>query len=345
MARAGALRNSALTGTLAASDRGGAFAATSRTLRLFLQSMMLGLGAWLAIQGEVTPGIMIAASILLGRALAPIDQAVAQWPVFQRALQGRRSLAQFLRDTPEEPERTPLPVPKALLEAENLVVAAPGAGVPAVRGVSFRLEPGHAVGIAGPSASGKSTLAKALAGVWPAIGGKAMLGGASLDQYEEDALARHLGWLPQEVVLFEGSVAENIARLDLDPDPEAVVEAAMRAGAHEMILDLPGGYDFEVAASGAALSGGQRQRIALAPGLFWRPGSRGARRAGRASRRRGRRSAQPGGGGPQGAGRCGGDRGASAHGICRMRRRLPDGEWPGPAGRGLSSFSRRVSAR
>ena len=271
MARAGELRNTALTGTLAASDRGGAFAAASKTLRLFLQSMMLGLGAWLAIQGEVTPGIMIAASILLGRALAPIDQAVAQWPTFQRALHGRRSLAQFLRDTPEEPERTPLPAPKALLEAENLVVAAPGARVPAVRGVSFRLEPGHAVGIAGPSASGKSTLARALAGVWPPLSGKAMLGGAALDQYGEDALARYLGWLPQEVVLFEGSVAENIARLDPDPDPAAVVEAAVRSGAHEMILDLPGGYDFEVAAGGAALSGGQRQRIALARAFYGDP--------------------------------------------------------------------------
>ena len=269
--RAGALRSAALAGTVAASDRGGAYAAASRTLRLFLQSMMLGLGAWLAIRGEVTPGIMIAASILLGRALAPIDQAVAQWPTFQRALQGRRSLAELLRETPAEPERTPLPAPKAVLEAENLVVAAPGAQVPAVRGVSFRLEPGHAIGIAGPSASGKSTLARALVGVWPPLTGKATLGGAALDQYSEDALARHLGWLPQEVVLFGGTVAENIARLDPDPDPDAVVEAAMRAGAHEMILALPGGYDFAVAAGGAALSGGQRQRIALARAFYGDP--------------------------------------------------------------------------
>ena len=269
--RAGALRNAALTDTVAASDRGGAYAAASKTLRLFLQSMMLGLGAWLAIRGEVTPGIMIAASILLGRALAPIDQAVAQWPMFQRALQGRRSLAGLLLETPEEPERTPLPAPKALLEAENLVVAAPGAQVPAVRGVSFRLEPGHALGIAGPSASGKSTLVRALAGVWPPLAGKATLGGAALDQYGEEALARHVGWLPQEVVLFGGTVAENIARLDPEPDPDAVVDAAIRAGAHEMILALPGGYDFSVAAGGAALSGGQRQRIALARAFYGDP--------------------------------------------------------------------------
>ena len=270
-ARAGALRDGALASTMAASDRGGAFAVTSKTLRLFLQSMMLGLGAWLAIRGEVTPGIMIAASILLGRALAPIDQAVAQWPVLQRALQGRRSLARLLAETPEERSHTPLPAPAALLEAENLVVAAPGAEVPAVRGISLRLEPGHAVGIAGPSASGKSTLAKALCGVWPPTAGRAALGGAALDQYGEEALARHIGWLPQEVVLFEGSVAENIARLAPAPEADAVVEAAVRADAHEMILGLRGGYDFQVAAGGTALSGGQRQRIALARAFYGNP--------------------------------------------------------------------------
>ena len=155
--RAGALRGAALTATVVASDRGGAYAVTSRTLRLFLQSMMLGLGAWLAIRGEVTPGIMIAASILLGRALAPIDQAVAQWPVLQRALAGRRTLAKLLHETPEEPDRTPLPAPRAVLEADNLVVAAPGAKVAAVRGVSFRVDPGQALGIAGPSASGSGS--------------------------------------------------------------------------------------------------------------------------------------------------------------------------------------------
>jgi len=271
LARSRALRSRALVETVAASDRGGAFAVSSRTLRLFLQSMMLGLGAWLAIRAEVTPGIMIAAAILLGRALAPIDQAVGQWPVLQRALSARRSLADLLSATPEEPARTPLPVPEARLEAESVVVMAPGAAVAAVRGVSLRLEPGSAVGIAGPSASGKSTLAKALAGVWPPLAGKVTLGGAALDQYGEDALARHIGWLPQEVVLFEGSVAENIARLEPEPDAGAVIEAAQCAGAHEMILALPGGYDFRVAAGGAALSGGQRQRIALARAFYGGP--------------------------------------------------------------------------
>ena len=270
-ARSGALRTAALGKTLAVSDRGGAYAAVSRTLRLFLQSLMLGLGAWLAIRGEVTPGIMIAASILLGRALSPIDQAVGQWPVLQRALQARRSLARLLETTPEEPVRTPLPKPQALLEASNLVVVPPGAEAPVVRGVSLRLAPGTVVGIAGPSASGKSTLARALVGVWMPAAGKVTLGGAALDQYGEETLARHVGWLPQEVVLFEGTVAENIARLAPEPDADAVVKAAEQAGAHEMILALPGGYDCQVAAGGAALSGGQRQRIALARALYGEP--------------------------------------------------------------------------
>ena len=271
VARTGRLRHGALVKSMTTSDRGGAFAVTSRTLRLFLQSLMLGLGAWLAIRGEVSPGIMIAASILLGRALAPVDQAVVQWPLLQRTLQARRSLAKLLGDTPQETKRTPLPPPQAHLRAENLVVVPPGAETPAVRAVSLHLQPGRAIGIAGPSASGKSTLAKALTGVWPPLAGKVTLGGAALDQYGEAALARHVGWLPQEVVLFEGTAADNIARLDPEPDAEAVIRAAKQAGAHDMILTLPGGYDFQVAAGGAALSGGQRQRIALARAFYGEP--------------------------------------------------------------------------
>lgn len=271
LARTGALRTEALSKMVAASDRGGAFAVTTRTLRLFLQSMMLGLGAWLAIPGEVTPGVMIAAAILLGRALAPVDQAVGQWPVLQRALSARRSLAELLAATPPEPVRMPLPRPAATLETDAVVVMAPGATMPAVQGVSLQVGPGEAIGIAGASASGKSTLMKALAGVWPPMVGTVALGGAALEQYGEAALARHIGWLPQEVVLFEGTVAQNIARLGLEPEPEAVIAAARRAGAHEMILGLPGGYDFQVAAGGAALSGGQRQRIALARAFYGDP--------------------------------------------------------------------------
>ncbi len=268
VARTGTLRSRALVATIAASDRGGGYAVTSRTLRLFLQSMMLGLGAWLAIRGEVTPGVMIAASILLGRALAPVDLAIGQWPVLQRALRARKALARLLAETPEEAEPMPLPVTRALLEARDVVVVPPGAERPTVWNASLRLEPGRAIGITGPSGSGKSTLARALAGVWPAASGKVTLDGAALDQYADEARAFHIGWLPQEVVLFDATVAENIARLMPDPDPEAVVQAARLAAAHEMILALPGGYNFPVTSGGAALSGGQRQRIALARAFF-----------------------------------------------------------------------------
>ena len=270
VARSGALRNMVLDTTLDSSDRGGFYNVLSRTLRLFLQSLMLGLGAWLAILGEITPGVMIAASVLLGRALAPIDQAVGQWPLLQRTLAGYRSLAALLTETPPEIARTALPAPRALLEAQGLMVAAPGARYAAVRGAALRLEPGQAAGIAGASASGKSTFARALAGVWRPIGGSVRLDGAELEQYGAD-LGRHIGYLPQEVVLFDGTVAENIARLLPDADDAAIVEAAKRTGAHEMILGLPDGYDFQVSAGGAALSGGQRQRIALARAFFGSP--------------------------------------------------------------------------
>ena len=270
VARSAALRDELLDRTLAVSDRGGLFFAISKTLRLFLQSMMLGLGAWLAIHGQVSFGVMIAASILLGRALAPIDQAVGQWPQLQQVLAARRSLAALLAQTPPAPARTTLPQPRAILEVQGLTVAAPGARVPAVRGASFRLAPGQAAGIAGASASGKSTLARALAGVWQPLGGSVRLDGAELEHYGP-ALGRHIGYLPQEVVLFEGTVADNISRLSPDARDADVVDAARRSGAHEMILRLPGGCDFQVSAGGAALSGGQRQRIALARAFFGSP--------------------------------------------------------------------------
>ncbi len=270
VSRSRALRDEQLDRTMVISDRNGLFGVTSRTLRLFLQSMMLGLGAWLAIAGQVTPGVMIAASILLGRALAPIEQAVMQWPQFQRALAARRSLASLLQETPPAPVRTALPAPRAILETQGLTVAAPGAKVAAVRGASLRLEPGQAAGIAGASASGKSTLARALAGIWRPLGGSVRLDGAELEHYGEE-LGRHIGYLPQEIVLFDGTVAENIARFSPDARDEDIVIAAKRTGGHEMILGLPGGYDFQVSAGGAALSGGQRQRIALARAFYGSP--------------------------------------------------------------------------
>ena len=265
------LRGRSLETTIQASDRTGGFSTASKTLRFFLQSLMLGAGAWLAIQGELSPGSMIAGSILMGRALAPIEQAIGQWALVQRAMQGWKSLVELLDKTPAPEERTKLPQPRSILEAQQVTVVAPGEQTAAIRMVSFRMEPGQAMGVIGPSASGKSTLAKAITGIWKPAAGNVRLDGAALEQYGDDDLGRHIGYLPQEIALFDGTVAENIARLTGAPDSAAIVEAARRAGAHEMILGLPGGYDYQVAAGGGKLSGGQRQRIGLARALYGDP--------------------------------------------------------------------------
>ncbi|MGM0584869.1 MAG: type I secretion system permease/ATPase [Pseudomonadota bacterium] len=271
LARWQGLRGRSLETTISASDRTGVFSTASKTLRFFLQSMMLGLGAWLVIGGELTPGMMIAGSILLGRALAPIEQAIGQWAMVQRAVQGWRSLCELLDRTPAQGPKTKLPDPRPILEAQQVTVVPPGEQTAAIRMVSFRLEPGQALGVIGPSASGKSTLARALTGIWQPAAGVVRLDGAALDQYADADLGRHVGYLPQEVALFDGTVAENIARMAVAPDSQAVVDAAKRAGAHEMITRLPGGYDYQVAANGGKLSGGQRQRIGLARALYGDP--------------------------------------------------------------------------
>ncbi|MEM1314207.1 MAG: type I secretion system permease/ATPase [Pseudomonadota bacterium] len=271
LARWNEMRGVSLEKTISASDRTGIFSTASKTIRFFLQSMMLGLGAYLAILGEVTPGVMIAGSILMGRALAPIEQAIGQWALVQRAAQGWGSLKELLDKTPEEAEKTQLPVPRSILEAQQVTVVAPGEQTAAIRMVSFRMEPGQAMGVIGPSASGKSTLAKAICGIWRPASGVVRLDGAALDQFRDADLGRHVGYLPQEIALFDGTVAENIARLSQQPDADQVVLAAKRAGAHELILSLPDGYDTQVAAGGGKLSGGQRQRIGLARALYGDP--------------------------------------------------------------------------
>ncbi len=261
-------RSLALAQGIAAADLAGSFGAVSKTFRLFLQSAMLGLGAYLVLQGQLTAGAMIAASILMGRALAPIEQAVGQWAVVTRAQEGRGRLADLLTRQPVEPVRTALPRPRAILEAQNLTVVPPGDTQAVLRMVSFRLEPGQALGIIGPSGAGKSTLARAIIGVWRPAGGKVRLDGATLDQYDPDVLGSYIGYLPQRITLFEGTIAENIARLQADPDPVKVVAAAKKAAAHDMITKLPDGYDTRVATLGGRLSGGQVQRIGLARALY-----------------------------------------------------------------------------
>lgn len=265
------LRDEALAASIGASDWTGSFAAFTKSFRLFLQSAMLGAGAYYVLLGEMTPGSMIAGSILLGRALAPVEQAMGRWAVLQRGRAGWRALSKYLQAVPAAPEHTALPVPKPKLQVTGLTVVPPGERVPTLRNVSFKIDPGQALGVIGRSGSGKSTLARALAGFWPITAGEARLGGATLDQYDPDALGRHIGYLPQTVTLFSGTIAQNIARMAQAPDEAAVVRAAQSANAHDMILQLPGGYDAQLDDNDSRLSGGQRQRIALARALYGDP--------------------------------------------------------------------------
>ncbi|MGJ8617268.1 MAG: type I secretion system permease/ATPase [Sulfitobacter sp.] len=261
-------RGEALEQQVRATDVGGTFSSMTKTLRLFLQSAMLGLGAWLVLQNQMTPGAMIAGSILLGRALAPVELALNQWPVVQRGRTGWENLAQLLGAVPPESVRTVLPKPRAKLAAKGLTVVPPGERQAALKSINFEVEPGQAVGVIGPSGSGKSTLARTLMGVWSPAGGYIRLDGASLDQYGPEILGRHIGYLPQRVQLFDGSIAENIARLSNQPDDAKVVAAAKMAAAHEMILELPQGYDTQIRSGQVRLSGGQMQRIGLARALY-----------------------------------------------------------------------------
>ncbi len=264
-------RQLSLVRTMSSSDRTGTFSSATKSIRLFLQSAMLGLGAYLVLQGEMTAGAMIAGSILLGRALAPVEQAIGQWPMVQRAQTGWQRLADLLKHSPVDIPRTPLPVPRAILDVQQLTVIPPGDKHAALRMMTFRVEPGQALGVIGQSGAGKSTLARALTGVWPAAGGKIRLDGAAADQYDPDVLGTYIGYLPQRVTLFEGTIAENIARLSTEPDPELVVEAAKKAGAHDIIVRLPDGYDTRVSPHGGRLSGGQMQRVGLARAMYGNP--------------------------------------------------------------------------
>lgn len=264
-------RKIAMSQGIQASDVTVSFTAMSKALRLFLQSAMLALGAWLVLQHEVSAGAMIASSILLGRALQPIDLMVGQWSAVQRANLGWSNLAELLGSITKDPTRTALPRPKANLNVLNLTVIPPGQAQASLRMVSFRAEPGEAVGVIGPSGSGKSTLARALTSVWSPSGGAIRLDGAKLDQYDPDVLGSYIGYLPQRVQLFDGTIAENIAKLTSQPDGATVVAAAQKADAHSMILSLPKGYDTPVSSAGGLLSGGQLQRIGLARAFYGNP--------------------------------------------------------------------------
>jgi ATP-binding cassette subfamily C protein len=264
-------RREALRSGIGLAALSGGFSTLTRTFRLFLQSAMLGLGAWLALRGEISAGAMIASSILMGRALAPIDSAVGQWALLQRAQTAWARLAELLAADRPVPHRTALPRPQACLEVEGLAVIPPGGRTAGLRSLSFRVEAGQALGVIGPSGAGKSTLARALTGVWPAAAGRIRLGGAPLDQYDPAVRAGLIGYLPQRVTLFDGTVAENIARFDPTPESAGIVAAAQKADAHDLILGLENGYDTPLAATGCRLSGGQMQRIGLARALYGDP--------------------------------------------------------------------------
>ncbi len=271
LARWRKLRGVALGRNIFATDRVGGFTTLTKTLRLFLQSAMLGLGAYIVLQGELTAGAMIAGSILLGRALAPIEMAIGQWQSIARARLGWRRLQVLLSEVRPEPTRMELPRPKALLVVNQLSVVPPGHNQATLRMVSFKMMPGQAVGVIGSSGSGKSTLAKALTGVWQPAGGQIRLDGATLDQYDPDVLGGLIGYLPQQVTLFDGTLAENIARLEENPDASKVVNAAQKAAADTMIRAQVDGYDTVMAPEGAKLSGGQIQRVGLARALYGDP--------------------------------------------------------------------------
>ncbi|ESW38893.1 peptidase [Pseudomonas taiwanensis SJ9] len=253
-----------------ASDKGGIVSTISKTFRTWSQSIMLAIGAYLVVTHEINPGLLMAGSLLLGRALAPIDQMIGSWKGFVAAKVQYDRLSKVLDDLSKEPERMPLPAPEGQIQVENLIVAPPGAKAPVIRNISFVVPAGSIVGIVGPSAAGKSTLVRALMGIWPPQHGVVRLDGADIASWDKQALGRYVGYLPQDIELFEGSISENIARFD-KIDPEKVVQAAQMAGVHEMILMLPDGYDTVIGSDGVNLSGGQRQRVGLARAIYGNP--------------------------------------------------------------------------
>jgi len=256
---------------LNASDVAGGYGSAAKSFRMMLQSLVLGLGAYLAIQDLATAGIIIAASILTARALAPVDLVIANWRSFTAARQSWKRLADLVKFMSERPQELLLPPPTQNLSVENLFVGAPGQNTAIVQDVTFALGSGSALGIIGPSASGKTSLIKAVVGVWRPGRGKVRLDGAALDQWRADMLGPHMGYLPQDVELFDGTIAQNISRFEDDADSEAIIAASRAAGVHDMIVRLPDGYETQIAEGGSALSAGQRQRVALARALYRNP--------------------------------------------------------------------------
>jgi len=252
-----------------AADMANLFSTITKSFRFMLQSAMLATGAWLAIGQEITPGVMIAASIMTSRALSPVEMAVSQWRGFVAARQGFKRLRDVVEGRPEDPERMELPLPSKTLALDN-VVSGP-VGHPVLQNVGFALEAGDGLGVIGSSGAGKSSLARTLVGVYPVLRGSLRLDGADLFQWAPDRQGEFIGYLPQDIQLFAGTVAQNISRFQLDAPPDDIIRAAELADAHALITSLPNGYDTEIGPGGSTLSGGQMQRVALARALYGTP--------------------------------------------------------------------------
>jgi ATP-binding cassette subfamily C protein len=260
-----------LAGNQRASDVAGGLGAIAKVMRMTLQSAVLAVGAYLVIHQEATAGIIIAGSILSARALAPVDLAIAHWKGFVAARQSWHRLNRLLVSLPAQSTPTQLQDPSQRLSVEGVSIVPPGDQKVIVQEVTFALEAGSGLGVIGPSGSGKSSLVRALVGVWQPVRGKVRLDGAALDQWSSDALGRHVGYLPQDVELFAGSVAQNICRFDPEAGSAAIIGAAKEAGVHEMIIKMRDGYDTQIGEQGTALSAGQAQRVALARALYGDP--------------------------------------------------------------------------
>jgi len=270
-ARFSAVNDDYLSSQGQASDRAGVLAAFSRVMRLVLQSFVLGLGAYLVINQEATAGVIIASSVLVSRALAPVELSIANWKGFVASRQGRRRLSELLASLPPGNQPLQLPEPQAALSVESVSANPPGTTRLVVQDVSFTLKSGDGLGIIGTSAAGKSSLARVIVGVWQPARGRVRLDGAALDQWSPESLGRHIGYLPQDVELFDGTIAENISRFEAAPTARSIIDAAKSAGVHNLVVKLPAGYDTRIGEAGAALSAGQRQRVALARALYGDP--------------------------------------------------------------------------
>ena len=253
-----------------ASDKAGFWSNISKTLRMLFQSLMLGLGGYLAITGEVSPGMMIAGSIVMGRALAPLDLLIGSWSQFVGVRESYGKLDELLKEFPEKEKSMDLPNPEGVISLEQIYVVPPKAKLPSIKGLTMQINKGDVVGLIGPSAAGKSSFARALLGLWPLKAGKVRLDGADIQQWDRENLGKFIGYLPQDIELFTGTVSQNISRFN-EVDAEKVVEAAKLSGVHELILKLPNGYDTVIGLGGSSLSGGQRQRIGLARALYDNP--------------------------------------------------------------------------